>query len=142
MALYETADQDIKLTARLIQEKVDTNAKPMYKNPESNKPAQKDIQLERMFKKSALASQFDAIQFLQDTVKVINDNQFIVYEYLADASGVDATGLKTITKTYAYYQICYLKNKTYIFNFYCPADRKEEWQKAANQMMNSIKIRK
>jgi hypothetical protein len=142
MAVYESADQDVKLVARLIQEAVDSNAKPMYKNQDANKSGGKDIKLESMFRKSALASQFDNIKFHQDTIKEIEGNKFIVYEYTATASGVDSKGEKTVTTSYAYYQICFIKNKTYIFNFYCPEDRREEWKSSAAQMMNSIKIRK
>ncbi len=142
MAMYESADQEAKLVVKLITEVIDTNAKSIYKNPSSNQIPSKDINLERLFKKSSLSSQFDAITFYQDTIKIIDGNRFIVYEYSATASGIDEKGVKTTSKTYSYYQICYVKNKTYIFNFYCPEDRKEEWKANASLMMNSIKIKK
>ena len=142
MAVYETTDQDIKLVVRLIKEAEDTTSKKMFKNPEASKAQTKDIVLEKMFKKSSIASKFDAVTFTKDTIQEINGNEFIVFEYNAEASGVDAKEVEIKTETYVYYQICYIKNKTYIFNFYCPKDRQAEWQSKAILMMNSVKIRK
>lgn len=142
MAVYESADQDVKLVVKLKLEVEDSTNKPKFKSNEAKKSTAKDIDLEKMFKKSSISASFDAVTFHQDTIKEINGTKFIVFEYTADASGMDEKGAKTISTTYAYYQIAYVKNKTYIFNFYCPADRKAEWQKHAGVMMNSINIRK
>jgi hypothetical protein len=144
IAVYETLDQEIQLSVRLIQEGTDTSKKPkrQFQNPEANKAFERDINLEKLFKKSNLMAQFDQITFLQDSLKTINGNQFIVYEYEAEINGVDSQGKPLSSLTYAFYQVAYIKNKTYIFNFYCPLDQKEKWQESANKMMNSINIRK
>lgn len=141
MAVYETVDQEVKLVARLIKEANDSTKKPIFSNPAAANST-RDIKIEHMFKRSALLSQFDKITFHQDTIKTINDNDFIVFEYTGTVSGVDNKGEKTTSETYAYYQICYKKNKTYIFNFYCPEAMRTDWEKDAGLMMNSLKIRK
>ena len=141
MAVYETTDQEVKLIVRLIKEAVDSTSKKVFKNPEASNKT-KDLAIEKMFKKSALMAQFDNIIFYQDTVKTINGNDFMVFEYTATSSGVNAKGEETTSEAYAYYQVCYTKNKTYIFNFYCPEEMREDWQKNTSLMMNSLKIRK
>lgn len=141
MAVYETTDQEVKLIVRLIKEAVDSTSRKVFKNPEAANKT-KDLGIEKMFKKSALMAQFDEITFYQDTVKTINGNDFMVFEYTAKSSGVNAKGEETTSEAYAYYQVCYTKNKTYIFNFYCPEEMREDWQENTGLMMNSLKIRK
>jgi hypothetical protein len=144
MAMYETVDQEVSLTIKLIQEGVDTTKKMkrQYQNPTANQEIVRDVNLERLFKRSSLIAQFDAVNFLQDTIKDINGEKFIVFEYTADASGIDAQGKQITSSNYCYYQIAYIKNKTYIFNFRCPIEMKDNWQKDTQLMMNSVKIRK
>ena len=141
MAVYETVDQEVKLVARMIKETTDTTSRKIFKNPDA-KNIDRDLNIEKMFKKSALMSQFDEITFHQDTVKTINGNDYMVFEYTATVSGANAKGEETTSVTYAYYQICYTKNKTYIFNFYCPEEMRADWQENAGLMMNSLKVRK
>lgn len=141
MAAYRSEDQDAKLIIRLIKEVADTVTSKKYKNREAKKSTQRDLKLEKMFKKSSLLNQFEKITFYQDTIKEINGKESIVFEYTGSLSGVNQNEEKITTTTYSYYQIVYVKNKTYILHFYCPEDRKAEWQAHAQTMLNSVKIR-
>jgi hypothetical protein len=142
MAMYETADQASKLTIRLMKQQDDTTTKLVFANPEAKKTQFKDLKLEFQFKKVGIASQFDEIQFLQDTILKINGIDFMVFEYLATTTGQDALGKPITSETYAYYQTAYVKNKTYIFSFYCPKEDQTQWQANAKAMMNSVNIRR
>lgn len=141
MAVYESGDQEAKLVIRLIQEAPDSTQKALFKNPDAKKTSDRDIKLEHLFRKSAIQSQFDQVVFHQDTIKEVNERPCIVYEYTSSLSGVNQVGETTSSETYVYYQLYFIKNKTYVLNFYCPADDREEWQSAAAQMMNSVKIK-
>ena len=141
MAAYHSADKDAKLIIRLIQEIEDTTTHKRFKSKEAKKAVKKDLALEKMFKKGSLVNQFDDITFYQDTIVEVNGRQSIVFEYTGTLSGVDQNTEKITTTTYSYYEIIYVKNKTYILNFYCPEDRREEWQARAKRMLNSVKIR-
>lgn len=141
MAAYRSEDQDAKLIIKLIKQAEDTVTSKRYKNKEAKKSTKRDLTLEKMFKKSSLMNQFEEITFYQDTIKDVNGKQSIVFEYTGALSGVNQNEEKITTTTYSYYQIVYVRNKTYILHFYCPEDRKSEWQSRAQTMLNSVKIR-
>ena len=143
MAVYESANQEARLVARLIKEYSDTTLKAKFKNPYAKKAnSEKDLDLERQFRKGALFSQFSSVDLIQDEVKNIKGVDFIVFEYVGTLNGVNSLGEETTSKTYIYHQLTFIKGRNYIFNFNCPESEKATWQEPINAMMNSVKIKK
>jgi len=139
MALYQSADEDANLSVKLFKESRDTLTK--FKNRDANKAKDRDLFLEKMFRKSSVINQYDDVEFYQDTLMDINGKQTIVFEYTGTTSYKNQNDDIVQKKIYSYYQLMYSKNKTYIITFYCPEDRKSDWQSSAKTMMQSIKIR-
>lgn len=143
MAVYESTNQEARLVARLIKEYSDTTVKAKFKNRDARKAnSEKDLDLERLFRKGALFSQFDKVELIQDEVKNIKGRDFIVFEYVGTLKGVNSLGEETTSKTYIYHQLTFIKERNYIFNFNCPEAEKSIWQDHVNDMMNSVKIKK
>ncbi|MEP5613083.1 MAG: hypothetical protein ABJP45_12580 [Cyclobacteriaceae bacterium] len=93
------------------------------------------------FYKASLNSLFDEIQFIQDTIKVINGREFVVFEFVSTIRDENVFSSKGGDRNYTYIQYTSYKDQVLLFNFGCPARLKFEWENIAEEMMQSVKIK-
>ena len=101
-----------------------------------------DLPLLQEFYENSIRTLYSQVEFLKKDIEAVNDIRYAVFEFVStvtDESIVNRTS--AISKyTLIYYAI--VNNKTILFNFTCPASDREMWQETAQEIMNSIKIKK
>ena len=130
------------LTSLSVNQRTDSlynSTKIKYKGS-NMETAKKDLNLEKSFLKSTYLRLYEDVEFIQDTLVLINDKDFVVFEFEGNLRGMDAKGNATFTKNYNYIQYGFEKNRTTIFNFNCPHDEKGRWQPVARYIMSTAKI--
>lgn len=101
-----------------------------------------DVQLLHQFYRARILSLYDSVAFIQSDVNQISDTEFIVFEFTS-ALNPDQTDIMTESpiSSYNYIQYAFIKGKTVVFTFSCPAARKKYWQQTAAIIMKSVKIK-
>ena len=100
-----------------------------------------DLELLKKFYKSSMLYLYDTVSFIQEDVKMINNRQFIVFEFVSGSIGKTIRGSARIRRTYSYIQYTIYEGKILVFNFSCNAIFQSEWEQIAEIIMNSIKIK-
>ena len=102
---------------------------------------QRDINVEKSFYKSTLSSTYESIDFLQDTIKEVNGEQAIIFEYVGDLKGENSRGQRMNSKNYGYIQYYILPYRRYTISFNAPFREKDKWQEVATHIMEEVKIK-
>ena len=101
-----------------------------------------DIELMHLFYKSNIANLYDEVQFLRDEIQVVNNRQFVVFEFISKVNPEDRSVLdeEPLVK-YTYIQYAILKGKVFIFDFTSPSDQQQIWHPVVQRIMESVKIK-
>lgn len=103
---------------------------------------EKDVALAKDFFKASLFNLYNKVDLIQDEIRSINGQNFIVFEADATIFGDPGTpGKEQPIRNYIYAQYYIRDGKTLVFTFVCPARLKPEWQLSVEKMMNSVKIK-
>lgn len=101
-----------------------------------------DTELIYGFYKASINNLFDKVEFIQDEIKEINGRKFIVFEIIGTVQDDNTFSSKGPQKNYSYIQYTSWNDQVLLFNFSCKARLKNQWQDVAQEVMNSIKIKK
>lgn len=100
-----------------------------------------DVELASKFFKSSLQNLYDRLDLISQGTQVIKKKKYIYFEFESRISGDRRTqGLSDPVVKYVYIQYLVLKDKTLVFTFSCPKDRREEWQEQAHEIMKRIRV--
>lgn len=144
-ALMEQADINNKyISARMpiamytsIDRQVDLGI-----NENSSTWTANDLEILKDFYKANILNLFTEVQFIQQNIKDVGERSFVVYEFVSkitdDENAIGET--QTISK-YTYIMYTLRNNKVLIFNFTCPSKLKSQWESAAAEMMESVRIK-
>jgi hypothetical protein len=100
-----------------------------------------DAELARKFFKASLQNLYDRLDMIKEGTQVIKKKKYIFFEFESRISGDRRVqGLGEPIVKYVYIQYLVLKDKTLVFTFSCPKDRREEWQGQAHEIMNRIRV--
>jgi hypothetical protein len=111
-------------------------------NRNSSQWGQEDIDLLRQFYRSGILNLYDQVEFIQDTVRNINDREYIVFEFIGKLEGrEDSFRGKRVLSKYIYIQYTIKEDYVMLFNFSAPAIARQKWGNIAYDMMNSIKLK-
>ena len=101
-----------------------------------------DIELAAKFFKSGIYNLYDRVDIISEGIQTVNKKKFIFYEFESRVNGnkMKETERQAIFR-YAYVQYYIGKDRTLVFTFSCPKDRKPEWQETTRAMMKTIKIK-
>jgi len=102
-----------------------------------------DLTLMKQFFKSSIMNLYDTVIMVKEEMQEINGHQFAIFEFVSSVSGDNNSVVNDsdISK-YSYLQYALINGKTLLFNFSCPARLRAKWAPVAEQMMNSVKIKK
>ena len=100
----------------------------------------KDLPLVKDIYKASILRTFSEVQFIREEIKEIDKKQMIVFEFVSTLIDENPNSNKAPVKKYTIIQYYLKAGKVMIFTFNAPAMLKEKWQKAANEIMNSIKV--
>lgn len=102
-----------------------------------------DIKIMQEFYENSIRTLYSEVKFIKKEIETINDITYAVFEFESSVEGESnaVNQSRTISKyTLIHYAI--VNNKTVLFNFTSPLREKERWQPIAQEIMNSIKIKK
>ncbi len=95
----------------------------------------------RNFYKGTYETLFDEVNYLQDTVRMINGKKFIVFEFVSSLEEENAFSGTKRTSYYSYIQYTSYNDQILLFNFGCKPRQMSDWQAIAGQMMESVKVK-
>lgn len=102
---------------------------------------EKDTKTVYGFYKASINSLFDEITFIQDTIKKINNKEFIVFEFESVLRDDNVFKSNSGAKNYTYIQYTSYNNQVLLFNFGCPGRQKQRYEKVAQKIMESVVIK-
>lgn len=101
-----------------------------------------DLDILHDFYKAGILNLYDQVDFAQDTVRTINDRQYIVFEFNAYLTGEDNSFARQAgLSKYIYIQYTLREGSVLLFNFSAPARARQTWEAVASEMMNSVQIK-
>lgn len=101
-----------------------------------------DLPMLRDFFRSSILNLYDRVNFIQDSIVVINDREFAVFEFETYIAGEQfSLDKKSPARKYHYLQYALLNGKTLVFSFSTPKKLMGQWQETAGEIMASIKIK-
>ncbi len=104
---------------------------------------EKDMLMLKDIYKGSIKAMHDQVDFLQDKINIIQKRKFITLEFVATVKDEESKiSMRTKEKKqYSYIQYTVEQGKILIFNFNCPANRRNLYQPIAQEIMQSIKIK-
>lgn len=100
-----------------------------------------DTELAGKFFKASLQNLYDRLDLISEGTQVLHRKKFIFFEFESRISGERRQGMQDPIVKYIYIQYLVLKDRTLVFTFSCPKDRREEWQPVAHDIMKSIRVK-
>jgi hypothetical protein len=102
-----------------------------------------DLELMQQFYRSSIYSLYDDVEVISEGVKTINKREYITFEFQSVVKG-DPKSFKHSADVRKYHYIMYTveEGKMLIFSFACPARLQNKWQPTAQEIMQSIKVKK
>jgi len=125
LAMFSTLDQQVTLG-------VNDNVMQWTKN---------DTKTVYGFYKASVQALFDEINFIQDTVQMINGREFIVFEFTSVIRDDNIFSSGKPSRNYTYIQYTSYDDQVLLFNFGCLARLKFEWEDTAKEIMQSVLIK-
>lgn len=101
--------------------------------------AEKDLNLLKDFYDSSIPTLFEDIKFEKKEMVMINDKQFIVYQF--DGTPAVETGDRMPEKRFTYLLYTIYRNGLVTISFSCPPYLKDKWKPIAEKMFKTIKFR-
>ena len=92
------------------------------------------------FYKASIQSLFDNVEFIQDEVKEVNGQEFIVFEFISSLKSDNAFSGPKSARYYTYIQYTSYNNQVLLFNFGCKARLMNTYQPIAKEIMESVKV--
>jgi hypothetical protein len=110
-------------------------------NYSANKWTGSNLKVLKDFYKASILSLYNEVVFTQETIKKINDQDFIVFEFVSEVKGdPNAVNYSGGVKKYTYIEYTIFDEVMLVFNFTAPAQVKDKWNSTAAEIMNSVKL--
>ncbi|MFT4738221.1 MAG: hypothetical protein ACI8QD_000280 [Cyclobacteriaceae bacterium] len=101
-----------------------------------------DLDIVRGFYKAGILNLYDTVTFIKDEVVIIDDREFIVYEFIGTLFGnEDSFRGKSALSKYIYIQYTMKEEGILLFNFSAPYQLKSRWEVSVPLFMNSIDLK-
>lgn len=101
-----------------------------------------NLEILREFYRASQLNLYNEVKYIQDTIKEVNGRMFIVFEFegriLDEENALRGTN---VVSNYNYYQYTIYNNYVLLFSFVAPNRRKNYWQPAVNELMESVIIK-
>ncbi|MEQ6122395.1 hypothetical protein [Reichenbachiella sp. MALMAid0571] len=104
---------------------------------------EKDLEIMKSFQKSNIYSLYDNIEMLSEGIKEVNGRKYAYFEFVSTVKEEEDVFVKkgSINK-YTYIQYTLINGNSLVFNFSCPSNIKATWQNVANEIMQSMEVKK
>ena len=136
-AAFASANNDVTLAISVRADSI--NPTINYQSIKGKKDSL-DLTIEKSFYKASLGATYEEINFLKDAIVIIDKTPFMVFEFESTLVGKTSKGVEITTKQYNYIAHGFKGKRKFIITFSCPLELKGNWQSAAQQIMDSVKI--
>lgn len=141
-AIYSSPTNDILISITVKEDTTNNAGLVEYKNKHYKQEYQRDLSIEKAFRKSSLRYDFDQIVFYTDTAYSTSKTKVIEFEFEGELVGEDAKGQEQISSvSYNYLYYGFVKKRTFVVNISAPISMKEDWQPIAQKIIASINIK-
>jgi len=95
------------------------------------------------FQKSNIYNLYDNIEMLSEGIKEVNGRKYAYFEFVSTVKEEEEVFVKkgSINK-YTFIQYTLINGNSLVFNFSCPSNIKAAWQTKANEIMQSMEVKK
>lgn len=101
-----------------------------------------NLEVARQFFRSSIRNMFDRLEMINEGITEVNGKSFIFFEFESRVNGNrNQLGNSDPVLTYTYLQYLIQPQRTLVFSFNCPRRQRPEWEKAAEAMMKSVRIK-
>ena len=101
-----------------------------------------NVEMAQKFFKAGLYNLYDRLDLIGEGTQLLRKKNFIFFEFDSRISGDRRKqGYQDPILKYTFIQYLVEKDRTLVFTFTCPKDRKEDWQEAARGIMKSVRVR-
>lgn len=101
-----------------------------------------NAQLASQFFKASIMNTFDRVEMISEGVREIKGNNFIYFEFESTIRGnPKELGQQQSIMNYSYIQYLVQPGRTLVFSFHCPRRLRPQWQEAALEIMENIKVK-
>ena len=101
-----------------------------------------NLEIASQFFKASIRNMFDRVEILDEGIREINGNSFIIFKFESRVNGSknDLGNADPVLKyTYLHYLI--QPQRTLVFSFNCPRRDRQEWERTSEAMMKSIRVK-
>ena len=101
-----------------------------------------NMEIASKFFKASLTNMFDRVTMVNEGIREVNGNSFIFFEFESRIHG-NKNQLGNADPILSYNHVQYLvqPQRTLVFSFHCSRRDRQAWEKAAETMMNSIRVK-
>jgi hypothetical protein len=99
-----------------------------------------DLELLQKFYKSSIKNLYTNVTMLQEGIKEINKQKYIVFEFVSEINADKNNPIQQSKRTYSYLLYTIVGEEVYIFNFTTPASMQNYWSPTADKVMKSLKL--
>jgi hypothetical protein len=111
-------------------------------NENSSTWAATDFEILKDFHRANILNLFDEVDFIQEDIREIGGQKFVVYEFVGRITDEDRTvGERNYVSRYNYIMYTIRNNKVLLFNFTCPTRFQSSWEDTAREMMESVRLK-
>jgi hypothetical protein len=101
-----------------------------------------NLEIARDFFKASLRNMFDRIQMAGEGIREVNGKSFIYFEFESRVNGNQGEQENSDPiMRYTYLQYLIQPRRTLVFSFSCPRHDRPAWEKPADTIMKSIRIK-
>lgn len=101
-----------------------------------------NLKIASQFFRSSLSHLFDRVTMLEEGIREVNGKSFIFFRFESRVNGnKNQLGNADPVLGYSYVQYLIQPNRTLVFSFNCGRRDRPSWEKAADAMMNNIKVK-
>jgi len=102
-----------------------------------------DLDLMKQFFRSNILNLYDEVEFVKEEVQEINGISYAVFEFISQVNpDKNSFRANNAVKKYTYVQYALVNGKTLLFNFTAPFMIKDRWEGIAQEVMQSVKVKK
>ncbi|SHJ74503.1 hypothetical protein SAMN04488028_1011090 [Reichenbachiella agariperforans] len=103
---------------------------------------EKDIEIMADFQKSNVFNLYDDVKIISEGTKEINGRKAVYMEFISTVNpDKDSFRNEGSIQKYTYIQYIIVGKHALVFNFTSPSQLQEEWQGAAHQIMDDVRIK-
>ncbi len=99
-----------------------------------------DLELLQKFYKSSIQNLYTNVTMLQEGIKEINKQKYIVFEFVSEVNTDKNNPIQQSKRAYSYLLYTIVEEEVYIFNFTTPASLQSYWSPIAGKVMKSLKL--